>query len=144
MNNQFSLWLINNSFLLAEIFGAKNILLDDINWQSIVIKNFELPPYWRQLYSRLKIVFPTRGRGLVIPPDKFYLDLGLRTVRGKIPEHYFERDYFNDLYSKGWARYSFHIKNGWKPSMIVREGTNLVNVLDMLHDAMFKAARDTK
>jgi hypothetical protein len=63
-------------------------------------------------------------------------------VTGKVPKHYHEKSDFNDKWNEGLARYSFHIEEDWEPTHECRDGTNLVDVLDMLHESMCNSARD--
>jgi len=135
-------WILQNLQLLSRIYGKNNVVLNGKTWQSIVISYFKLPPTWRQKSSRLLIVLPVKSKIFYTPPDRFYLDCKLRTITGKIPGHYFERDSFNDLEKHNMARFSFHLKKGWNPKANCQEGTNLLHVIDGLYKGMDLGARE--
>lgn len=135
-------WLLENADLLSQIFGSDRIVIDGSSWQYLLIYDYPLPSNWQQQNSRLLICFPDISKIFNFPPDHFYLDLGLRIVIGKTPKHYFEKGGFNDLRKQGFARFSFHIEKGWRPTLPCRQGTTLVDVLDMLHKAMYQAAEE--
>lgn len=135
-------WLLENANLLSQRFGGDRVVIDGTHWQFILIHNYPLPANWKQSRSRLLIRFPKISRIFTIPPDHFYLDTGLRTVRGTKPAHYFESEEFNDLSKYGLARFSFHIKKGWNPAIPCTMGTNLLHVLDMLNEGMYEAAEE--
>ncbi len=135
-------WILENCKLLAKIFGTNNVYLDEIEFRYIKIYQFHLPAFWTPNRSTLLIELPVGSQIFSTAPNKFYLQKGLR-VFNKIPEHYFESDYYNDLSAQGWARYSFHITNGWKPSMICKYGMTLVDILDALYERMDDAVMET-
>lgn len=132
-------WLVENAYLLADRFGDNQIIADSQHWQYILIKRIYLPAGWYPDVSRLLLRFPNINNILTIPPEHFYLDPGLRTYSGNEPPHYFESGGFNDLADEGFARFSFHIKQGWSPSLPSHLGTTLVDVLNWLEGGL-KAA----
>ena len=135
-------WLLQNLQLLAKVYGQKGVMLDSGNWQSILISKYWLPSTWRQASSRLLIILPQKSQIFYTPPDRFYLDLGLRALTGEKPAHYFERGSFNDMARRGMARFSFHLKKGWQPKINCQEGTNLLHVLEGLYKGMDSGARE--
>jgi len=86
---------------------------------------------------------PEKSQVLYTPPERFYLEKGLKTIKGDRPSHYFESHGFNDMASYDLARFSFHLKQGWKPSLQCQEGTNLVDVIEAFYMALDSAARET-
>jgi hypothetical protein len=137
----FQTWLVLNAALLSKVFGTNNVLIDDNKWRCLQIMNFTLPINWNRCISKLLIEFPSRNNS-ILPPDRFYIERGLKTTNGHVPEHYFENDYFNDKASEGWARFSFHIEGNWQPSLDMRHGTTMIKVLDSLYNGMYKAAQE--
>jgi len=135
-------WILQNLQLLSRIYGKNNVVLNGKTWQSILIYKYRLPSNWKQNTSRLLIVLPKKSKIFYAPPDRFYLDCNLRTITGKRPGHYFERDSFNDMGKLNMARFSFHLKKGWKPKINCQQGTNLLHVIDGLYKGMDLGARE--
>lgn len=138
----WQIWLLDNMILLGKIYGKDNVFLNNKDWQSILIRSYSLPNNWQPFSSRLLIVLPKGSQIFYKPPDRFYLNKGLRTITGKVPGHYFELNGFNDLSRKKFARFSFHLRSGWKPAMKCKDGTNLTHVLHGLQKGMKKAAME--
>jgi len=135
-------WILQNLALLSKRYGKNGVVLNGQTWQSILIFFYSLPPAWTSMTSRLLIVLPAKSKIFYTPPDRFYLDPGLRTVTGQRPAHYFEDQGFNDLARQGLARFSFHLKKGWKPKTECQQGTTLVDVIDAFYIALDMAARE--
>jgi hypothetical protein len=135
-------WLLDNGNLLSQKFAGDRVIIDGTNWQFILIHGYPLPVNWKQSRSRLLIRFLNISRIFSMPPNNFYLDAGLRTVRGTVPTHYFEVGDYNDLTGYGLARFSFHIEKGWKPAIPCTMGTNLLDVIEMLDKGMYEAAEE--
>ena len=119
-----------------------NVILNIQTWQSLVIKKFPLPENWKQYNSTLMIILPERSQLFYSPPDRFYLDWGLKAINGLTPEHYFENHSFNDFSKHRIARFSFHVQSGWVPAMNCTKGSNLLHVLDGLYKGMYTGAKE--
>lgn len=101
------------------------------------IPAFPLSDNWWQFNTNLLVMLPgLNGDIKLSKPDAFYLDLGLRTIKGNTPKHIFENNNFNDRYINNWARYSFHLKE-WNPSPDVHSGDTLLTLLDALTIGLF-------
>lgn len=135
-------WLLENGNLLSQKFGGDKVIIDGSHWSFILIHGYPLPVNWKQSRSRLLIRFLDISRIFSIPPNNFYLDSGLRTLNGTVPTHYFEGEGYNDLSQYGLARFSLHIKKGWKPTIPCTMGVNLLDVLEMLDKGMYEAAEE--
>lgn len=135
-------WMVQNLALLSKKYGRDGVVLNGKTWRSILIFYFALPPSWNRRTTRLLIVLPEKSKLFYAPPDRFYIDVGLRLANGSIPAHYFEGQGFNDLSSQGLARFSFHLTDGWQPALESQNGTNLLHVIDGLYRGMNSAARE--
>ncbi|MCK5127311.1 MAG: hypothetical protein KAR42_13735 [candidate division Zixibacteria bacterium] len=135
-------WILQNLQLLTKMYGKNNVVLNGKNWQSILIINYPLPSSWKQRATMLLIILPKKSHVFYTAPDRFYIDKGLKTITGKTPGHYFEDDDFNDMSKNNMARFSFHLKTGWKPKIHCNAGTNLSHVIYGLGKGMDKAARE--
>ena len=82
---------------------------------------------WNRDASELLILIPSHYPE--IPPERFYLDSGLRDIRGKRPGHYFQA---NEYSSKGWAWFCLHLEKGWSPRERIEAGDNLVTVIERI------------
>ena len=142
MYNKYQTWILQNLQLLTKMYGKNNVVLNAKNWQSILIRQYPLPSSWRHKTSRLLIVLPSKSSIFLAAPDRFYLNTGLKTTSGVRPGHYFENAAFNDKQNQNWARFSFHLKQGWKPKMQCQNGSNLSHVIHGLYKGMDKAARE--
>ena len=96
-------WILQNVQLLSRIYGRDGVVLDAKTWRSILIFYYSLPPNWGETSSRLLIVLPEKSKVFYTPPDRFYMDSGLRTVTGQVPAHYYEGRGFNDMAKQGMA-----------------------------------------
>lgn len=132
-------WLVDNAHWLSNKYGGANVAVDDINGRFVLIRNFLLPCNWLQSESQLLIVFPDIAKIFATEPNHFYLEKGLRNIRGEVPTHYFEDHGYNDLWAQGWARYSFHVIKGWHPRIPCIDGTNLTDVLRAMEQGMYQA-----
>lgn len=141
MFTRSQLWILENCKLLGKVFGERYIYLND-DFEYLKIYYFHLPDSWTPNRSTLLIKLPKGENIFSVPPDRFYLQQGLR-VHSRFPKHYFECDAYNDKYIEGWARYSFHITKGWKPNVICEHGMNLIGILDALYSRMEEAAKET-
>lgn len=137
----FQHWILQNLYLFCKAFGKSNVVLNTKTWRSILINRFALPYNWRPSYSRLLIILPKGSRIFYNPPDRFYLDKGLRAINGKTPGHYFENAGFNDMAQYNIARFSFHVKQGWNPKIDAENGTNLLHVIKGLKIGLNDAAQ---
>jgi hypothetical protein len=137
-------WLVENAYLLADRFGDSQIIVDSDDWQYLLIKTFYLPVGWYPDRSRLLLCFPSINNILTIPPEHFYLDPGLRTYAGAKPPHYYEGNGFNDLADEGFARFSFHIEQGWQPRFPAQYGTTLVDLLSWLDQGLTTAIQEAQ
>jgi len=135
-------WILQNVKILGKAFGENRVVLNIKNWQSILIIGYCLPNSWRQRKSRLLIVLPGKSKIFYSPPERFYLDWGLRLINGKSPPHYFEDDTFNDMSNKKMARFSFHVSEGWHPKVNCLEGSNLLHVVQGFYKGLNSAARE--
>ncbi len=135
-------WILQNSRLLSRRFGKYNVAINKKSLQSIKIMSFRLPSNWKQIYTELLIVLPKGSQIFYSPPERFYLNWGLRAINGRVPGHYFENHSFNDLAEKYLARFSFHINEGWNPNMKCEKGVNLLHVLDGLYKGMEAGANE--
>lgn len=142
MLNKSQHWLLGNAELLSRVFEGDRVFIDTQKYRYIIIEGFPLPTNWLQSSSRLLMKFPKPSQIFTFPPDHFYLNKGLKNINGQFLGHYFEGKGFNDLSKKGYARFSLHIEDGWHPTLDYRRGTNLIDVLDMLHDGMYRAAQE--
>ena len=146
MRNKYSdwqHWIIQNLQLLARRYGKDRVMLNGKTWRSILILYYRLPQTWRRRTSRLLIVLPSESKIFYTPPDRFYMDLGLRTVNGQVPAHYFEGKGYNDMAKHEMARFSFHLNKGWNPKVQCQDGTNLLHIIDGLYKGLDSAARET-
>lgn len=134
-------WLVTNTALFAEVFGRDNVVLD-YQWHYLWIAEFPLPLNMSQSRSRLLMVFDDPESILTLPPDRFYIDQHITRSDGGALEHYFEGPGYNDMAHEGWARFSFHVTKGWRPSPNVVGGTTLVDILDQLFDGMHQAGEE--
>lgn len=135
-------WFLENVALLSRKFGGNSIVADASCCEYILITRYQLPSNWMQKSSRLLIRFLDINTIFNVPPNNFYLDKGLRTLRGTVPNHYFESGGFNDLGKRGLARFSFHVEKGWFPKLPASQGTTLIDVLSLLNQGMYKAANE--
>ena len=136
-------WVLQNVKLLSQAFGQNRIVLNGRNWQSILIFGYLLPDTWKQQKSRLLIVLPPKSQIFYKPPERFYMDWGLRLINGKRPPHYFENDSFNDKKNQKMARFSFHVKeNNWNPRINCLDGTNLHQVIQGFYKGLISAAKE--
>jgi hypothetical protein len=136
-------WILQNLHLLSKIYGKEGVVLNAKTWRSILIFFYQLPDSWEQKSSRLLIVLPSKAQIFYAHPDRFYLDMGLRTATGQKPHHYFENESFNDMAGQGLARFSFHLKKNWKPKVDCLQGTTLVDVIEAFYKGLDLAARET-
>jgi len=102
---------------------------------SLVFFNFTLPGNFRQLTTKLMIVFPSGQKIFYQQPDRFYLNMGLLLREGNKPGHIFMPAGFNDLQHKGWARFSLHL-NRWCPTIDVVSGTNIHDILEAIYNGL--------
>lgn len=135
-------WILQNLALLGKRYGKNGVVLNAKTWRSILIFYYSLPPTWKPRTSRLLIVLPPKSKVFYTPPDRFYLDLGLRTVAGTRPAHYFEDEGFNDMAKHRIARFSFHLTEGWRPKLQCQQGTTLPDVIDALYEGLDIGARE--
>ena len=135
-------WILQNVKLLGKAFGKNRVVLNGKNWQSILIFAYLLPDTWKQQKSHLLIVLPAKSKVLYTPPERFYMDWGLRLINGKKPPHYFEDSDFNDMRNQNMARFSFHLKEGWNPKIQCLEGTNLLHVVQGFYKGLISAAKE--
>lgn len=141
----FQYWLMSQLAELSAVFGPDYVLFNENYWGQIQILFYPLPANWWPQFSQLMIVFPAETQAWITPPDRFYLQKGLRTTSGRTPTHYYEDGgpaSFNDLSDFNWARYSFHVKGSWSPRLNDDSGSNLVELLDSLDDALYAAAQE--
>ncbi|MBI4057770.1 hypothetical protein HY405_00390 [Candidatus Microgenomates bacterium] len=139
---EWQYWIIQNIHILSKVYGRNGAILDAKNWQFILIPRFFLPRSWLQSHSRLIIVLPKGPQIFYAPPERFYLDRGLKTTSGEKPTHYFEGSGFNDMSSQNLARFSFHLQKGWNPKLPCTLGTTLIDVLDGLFLGLDAAAKE--
>ena len=135
-------WILQNLQLLYKIYGQDNVVLTGDNWQSMSIRHFVLPDNWGQETTRLLIILPAKSKIFYTPPDRFYLEKGLRTITGETPRHYFESKGFNDMSKQNLDRFSFHLKRGWDPKINCQDGTNLLHIIDGLYKGLDLGARE--
>lgn len=135
-------WILQNLELLSKKYGKEGAVLNAQTWQSILIFYYSLPNTWRQKTSRLLIILPAQSKVFYTPPDRFYLDKGLKTNSGNKPTHYYESHGFNDMDNNGLARFSFHLKKGWEPKLPCEQGTTLLDVLEAFQLALNSAAKE--
>lgn len=136
-------WLDQCIQMIQQEFGYERVSYDQSSFKWLMIKGFPLPKWWRQLSTNLLIILPNTGNIHTYPPDKFYLNKGLRTVNGLVPKHYYEGGGYNDMSSKGWARYSFEL-DSWKPSSDVVSGNTLIDLLAAIYVSLDLLARETE
>lgn len=139
---QWQYWILQNLKTLSKIYGRRTVVLDAQTWQSLLILNYSLPSNWKQTHSRLLIVLPQGPQVFYNPPERFYLDKGLRTCNGKTPAHYFEDKGYNDMSDRGMARFSFHLKEGWQPKAKYTGGTTILELLGVFHRGLSSAAEE--
>ena len=137
-------WILENLADLSKRYGKDGVVLNGKTWRSILIFYYALPPGWNRKTSRLLIVLPKQSDIFYAPPDRFYLDKGLRAIDGKTPPHYFEDVGFNDLAKQGLARFSFHLNKGWHPSRQCSSGTTLIDAITALYHGLESAIREGK
>jgi hypothetical protein len=140
---QWQQWILHNLTDLSRIYGRNDVVLDAKTWRSILIVSYRLPTNWTPSRSRLLVVLPQGPQIFYSPPNRFYLDKGLRLISGRIPEHYFERGNYNDMSNRGMARFSFHLERGWHPRPEYYGGTTLKDVLRALNRGLSLAAEET-
>lgn len=75
-----------------------------------------------------------------VPPNGIYVDQALR-----LPSHYFQyKGTHNPLGDKGWAWYCFHADGhlgGWRASVRIMEGDNLLKYVKLTRTLMDEAVR---
>lgn len=140
--SEWQYWMLQNVQLLSSRYGTDGVVLDGQTWHAILIFYYGLPRSWKQRTTRLLIVMPAGSQIFHTPPNRFYIDRGLRTVTGQKPSHYFEDHHFNDMANQDVARFSFHLIEGWNPKVQCNQGTTLLDVIDALYLAMDMAAKE--
>jgi hypothetical protein len=118
--------------LLSTHFGAVRYDPNDPSW--VLIERFNLPPSFNRRYCEVLIDLGSDYPEL--PPQDWYLSRGL-SKRGRTSKHYYEDGFGTKKYcKKGFAWYSFHIRN-WQPdaySMV--RGDNLLAATGGLYEAL--------
>jgi hypothetical protein len=114
---------------------------DDEDGQWVHIACFPLPPGWDRPAIGLMLELPN-GYPL-LPPEGFYVDRNLRTVRGHGIDHFFERQSrLNPYASRGWGWFCIHLdRRAWRPTGDVRRGDNLLRVAVLIQTVMAEAVR---
>jgi hypothetical protein len=100
------------------------------------IPNFSLPAGWSQSSSNLLIMVPA-GYPMV-PPDKFFIERGLRDARGRSVGHYFEEQGgYNPYAGRGWAWFCYHIRSGaWRSTARPLDGDSLLTYANVIYQAL--------
>lgn len=135
-------WYKVNFDLVWEIFPDTEFDFDKYCW--LKIPHFPLPNNWRQIETELLVVLPGINGDIEIQkPDEFYINKGLQTINGNIPDHIFEeKGEFNRFGKMGWSRYSLHLKK-WNPSRDGSAGDNLLTILGVVHMSLQLLADET-
>ena len=133
------------SMQLAERFsrdGGEGIVLDEENFDWLVIPKYPMPARWKQRWTSLMLLLPTAYPD--VPPMGFYLTIkgGLRN--GQQDSHLFSGGgYYEgapDHSSQGWYWYCVHANvegsGGWRPSADPRRNDNLFTFLNMAREAL--------
>ena len=98
----------------------------DLDW--VLIADFPLPPGWNRERTRLLLLVPSGYPQ--IPPDNFYVDVGLRTSGGAMPGSYSEPV---GQIGDNWGQFSWHAEmESWRPAPEPAAGHNLRTVVDMI------------
>ena len=106
----------------------------EFNNNIVLVERFNLPHGFNRQTSKLLIALPYDYPE--IPPQDLYIQKYLRK-NGKIPEHYFDRDFGDkNIIRLGYAWYSIHF-TAWSSSFrsIIR-GDNLLTTINALYDAL--------
>ncbi len=106
----------------------------------ILINRFDMPPGFNRDTSRMLIDLPLNFPE--VPPNRFYIDQGVRLTDGSKPRHYFEKDYVSkELRGMGFAWYCVHIKK-WKPNFNdMFAGSTLLKAIDACYQAIASEVR---
>lgn len=137
-------WIDRCVMMIAQRFGNNRVTYDRSSYEWFMVYGFPLSRWWLQRSTSLFVVLPPVGNIATYPPDRFYVNQGLRTVSGLLVEHYYEEGAgFNDRARDGWARLSLHIES-WYPSADVVSGHNLLHLLDIVYCKLDKLAQEAE
>jgi hypothetical protein len=136
-------WIDQCILMIAQRYGYNRLNYDRYSRRWFMIYDFPLSEWWIQPSTALFITLPPVGNIQLHPPDGLYVEQGLRTINGLVPDHYIEVGEFNDLADQGWARLSVHIKS-WCPSPDVVSGNNLLDVVDLVYHDLDRLAKQAE
>lgn len=121
-NNRIQEWYMECMVALIEDFGDVRYDYPGFRW--VLIQTFPLPSTFSQTASSLLIKTPGYS---IDNADayKFYVDIGLQRQDKSL--HLFENRDYNDLYKKGYARLSFHLKS-FRPAFPVYQGDTFIDI----------------
>ena len=94
------------------------------NYDWVMIPDFQLPHGWNRQSTRLLFLIPNTYPHTA--PDNFYVDAGLRTASGEMPNNYSEGA--SIPISGNWGCFSWHPET-WKPVSTPEGGDNLVTFM---------------
>jgi len=121
--------------------GGPGILLDEENYDWLIIPRYPMPERWAQRWTQLMLVLPEGYPD--VPPTGFYLKVDLGKPR-KFDKHVFFGGgmYPNapDLSKGGWYWYCVHVamqeSGGWKPGADPEAPDNLFTYLNVVREAL--------
>ena len=124
-------WYRGNVFRLKELFGEDKVdLSPHFSW--IRILDYPLPPNFLQRSSALLLVLPGLKGSIYSKPDSYYVDEGLKNIKGEELTHIFEGEGYNRLSGRRYARYSLHLRY-WNPAPDITSGDNLRDLVEVIY-----------
>ncbi len=138
-------YIQSQAYQLAERFskdGGQGILLDEEEYNWLIIPRYPMPERWRQRWTELMIRFPAAYPD--VPPTGFYLKIRAGLKSGEKDGHLFRRGGYYaeapDLSKDGWYWYCVHAQvqgaGGWRPSSNPAYPDNLYTFLNMAREAL--------
>jgi len=138
-------YIRSHAYQLAERFskdGGQGILLDEKEYNWLIIPKYPMPERWRQRWTQLMILFPAAYPD--VPPTGFYLTIRAKLKSGAKDAHLFKGGGFYaeapDLSKDGWHWYCVHAQvrgaGGWQPSADPTAPDNLYTFLNMAREAL--------
>ena len=138
-------YIRSQAYQLAERFSkddGKGILLDEQDYNWLIIPRYPMPERWRQRWTKLMILFPAAYPD--VPPTGFYLTIRAGLKSGGKDRHLYKGGGFYaeapDLSKDGWFWYCVHAQvqgaGGWQPSSDPAYPDNLFTFLNMAREAL--------
>jgi hypothetical protein len=127
-------WYEQNIVMLANFY--ENVSYDDNQFTWVLIDSIDLPEVYYGRCTPLLIITP--GANIQNYEDyNFYINQDLRRIDGNLPPFVHETDSYNNLYSHGFARLSFHLER-FDPRPVAFEGDNLLTLVKSVYHFLGK------